>query len=300
MSVVSVGSGPIDTSFLDCLYTGGRLTGEHRDAILSGSDPSKYGLIPYDLYTLTLGRLGSADRAGFLVGPIRVFSAARTYQAGDLVLYRAGSAEPFALLQARSQVPPGTLPAAGLFWSLIVSPTPSVIEIFDTATRYWVGSIVLYQPPGAQRAGLYQLYQAAMPGTVPSAAAWWRPLSSPGPGVLLETDLVNPALAAVTIDESGALFQDVTAGVALPPISVPAGRRYRFTVSEIVPAVTGGSTPTDCHARVDIVAAESALAIGGVSVVLTPWWVRIPTANAYGPLARAAGTLAVRLRVELI
>lgn len=299
MGIITVGAGQIDTSFLDCLYTGGRLSAAQRDSILAGSDPSAYGLNPYDLYNLTCGRLGGRERAPAAFGLILLYSASSRYQAGDIVRYQAAGEAAPGLFQARQGVPAGTLPTAPGFWSPVVSPRPPIMAEYTPGLPYAPGALVTYNPAGTQRAGLYQLVQPAASGTPPTQAQW-RALASAGPVVLLETDLLNPALAQVDIDESGALFQDVTAGVALPAVRVPASRRYVYSVSEIAPALSGGATPTDCHARVEIVVAESIQADGGVSVVATPRWVRIPIANASGPGAHAAGTLTARLRLELL
>lgn len=68
---VRAGAHWIDSTFLDALYGGGRLGPSQRSAILDGADPSLFCLGAYDLFVLTLGRLGARDTrqtAGHLVG----------------------------------------------------------------------------------------------------------------------------------------------------------------------------------------------------------------------------------------
>lgn len=57
--LVWCGDGVINTTFLDALYGGGKLTAEQRSEILAGRDPLSYGLSQYDLCALTCGRFGS-------------------------------------------------------------------------------------------------------------------------------------------------------------------------------------------------------------------------------------------------
>jgi len=61
VGAVRAGGHWIDSTFLDALYGGGRLSASQRSAILDGADPSQFCLSDYDLFALTLGRLGARD-----------------------------------------------------------------------------------------------------------------------------------------------------------------------------------------------------------------------------------------------
>jgi len=107
----------IDVSFLDSLYAGGKLTPANRDAILAGSDPSVYGLSQYDLYYLTVGRLGSKSALpAACFSLIVAWSATSAYQAGQIVTYQPVGAAGVQLYQASVLAPAGTLPTNTTYW----------------------------------------------------------------------------------------------------------------------------------------------------------------------------------------
>lgn len=300
--LVSVGGGVIDTSFLDALYTGGRLTAGQRDAILAGSDPSAYGLNSYDLYNLTNGRLGSRGAASTCMPLILAWAAAATYQVGQVVTYQPPGSAGVGLYQAQQTVPVNTPPTTAGYWVQLVSPNLPIIAAWSELTNYQPGQLVIYQPPGTQSAGLYQC-KATPPtaGTLPTAVAYWQNLVSPGPVVLYDADVLNPTLAGLSAPASGVFGQLNTSGTALPAITIPAGKRYRLIAGEIRPNLAGGSSPTDCHFRLELLAAETANAVDGtVSLVITPRWAQLATANAQAIAAQSANLFAARVRVELL
>lgn len=300
--LVSVGGGVIDTSFLDALYTGGKLTAGQRDAILSGSDPSSYGLNAYDLWNLTNGRLGSKSAASSSMPLILAWVATVVYQVGQVVTYQPPGSAGVGLYQAQQTVPVNTPPTTAGYWVQLVSPTAALISPYSELASYQVGQLVIYQPLGTQAAGLYQA-KVAPPqvGIAPTVTSYWQQLVSPGPVVLFDADLLNPALAGLSAPASGVLGQLNTSGSALSAITIPAGRRYRLTVGEVRPNVAGGSTPTDSHFRLELLAAETLNAVDGtVSLVITPRWAQIATANAAAIAAQAANLFAARARVELV
>lgn len=61
VGAVRAGGHWIDSTFLDALYGGGRLGPSQRSAILDGADPAQFCLSDYDLFALTLGRLGARE-----------------------------------------------------------------------------------------------------------------------------------------------------------------------------------------------------------------------------------------------
>lgn len=298
--LVRVGGGEIDTSFLDALYAGGKVTAQQRDSLLAGSDPGAVGLNAYDLWNLTNGRLGSRNTVGACMQLILAWSLATAYQAGALVTYQPPGAPGVGLYQAQQAVPAGTTPTTSGYWVQITSPTAAPIAIYSDTGVYLLGQIVTYQPPGTQNMGLYQV-KVALPsvGVQPTVSAFWQVLVSPGPVVLVDVDVQNPALGLIAAGGAGILGQDNTVGSVLPTILLPAGRRYRITVSEVCPNVNGGSTPTDCHFRVEALAAET-VTNNGTALVISPRWVRVGTANNAAIAAVTALAFTARVRVELV
>lgn len=296
--LIRVGGGEIDTSFLDALYTGGKVTAQQRDSILAGSDPGAVGLNAYDLWNLTNGRLGSRNTLASCLALISAWSLAVSYQAGVLVTYQPPGAPAAGLYQAQQGVPAGTTPTTSGYWVQIVSPTAALVAAYSDTGVYLVGQIVTYQPPGTQNMGLYQV-KVAPPavGVQPTVSAFWQVLVSPGPVVLLDVDVQNPALAAVAAGGAGILSQESTVGAVLPTIVLPSNRRYRIIVTEVSPNVDGGSTPTDCHFRVEALAAET-VTNSGKAVVITPRWVRVGVGNNGAIALQAAGAYTARIRVE--
>lgn len=298
--LVRVGGGEIDTSFLDALYAGGKVTAQQRDSLLAGSDPGAVGLNAYDLWNLTNGRLGSRTTQATCMPLILAWSLATAYQAGAVVTYQPPGAPAVGLYQAQQAVPAGTTPTTSGYWAQLVSPTAAPIAVYSDTGVYLVGQIVLYQPPGTQNMGLYQV-KVALPsvGVPPTVSAFWQVLVSPGPVVLIDVDVQNPALGAIAAGGAGILGQDNVVGTVLPTIILPAGRRYRVTVTEVCPNANGGSTPTDCHFRLEALAAET-VTNSGTALVITPRWVRIGTANNAAIAAVAALAFTARVRVELV
>lgn len=298
--LIRVGGGEIDTSFLDALYAGGKVTAQQRDSILAGSDPGAVGLNAYDLWNLTNGRLGSRNTLATCMALIAAWSLAVSYQAGALVTYQPPGAPGVGLYQAQQAVPAGTTPTTSGYWAQIVSPTTAPIAVYSDTGVYLVGQIVTYQPPGTQNMGLYQV-KVALPsvGIQPTVSAFWQVLVNPGPVVLMDVDVQNPTLGAVAAGGAGILGQDSTVGTVLPTIILPANRRYRITVTEVCPNNDGVSTPTDCHFRVEALAAET-VTNSGKALVITPRWVRVATANNAAIAAVTALAFAARVRVEMV
>jgi hypothetical protein len=177
--------------------------------------------------------------------------------------------------------------------------TFGLIPAYSPTTVYPSGSIVSYQPPGTQYPGYYQSTVGNAPaGTLPTNLNFWQVIASPGPVVLIETDLLNPALAAVAAAGAGIAGIQNTSGTAVATITVPAGKRYKVTVSEARPNTAGTSMATDCNVDVVPLIAETLNADGTVSLVVTPRWTQLSTANNSAIAAVAASFLSARLRVE--
>jgi hypothetical protein len=135
-AIKTIGGYKIDVSFLDALYAGNKLTASQRDAILGGSDPSGFGLSQYDLYYLTVGRLGSRTTPTTSSLPaIGAYNPALSYAVGALVTYAAPGVQVGGVYQALQQVPPqgsapggaSSLPSNVAYWSVVVPPGPVVL-----------------------------------------------------------------------------------------------------------------------------------------------------------------------------
>ena len=166
--ILYVGGGQIDTAFLDALYTGAKVTAAQRDAIMAGSDPSAVGLNAYDLYYLTVGRLGSRVAAAVGFPIIAIYSASTVYQAGQIVIFQPPGTVQVGLYQAGINVPVGTAPTVVAYWTQLSSPQAAPIAIFNGTTAYQANTLVAFQPPGTQNLGLYQALVAPPVGTLPS------------------------------------------------------------------------------------------------------------------------------------
>jgi hypothetical protein len=246
-NITTAGGFRVDVSFLDALYAGGKLSAAQRDAILTGSDVTSFGLSQYDLYYLTVGRLGSR-----------------------------------------------TAPTAAL----------GIIALWLSTTTYSAGQIVSFQPPGTQRQALYQASASGggPAGTPPTNTTFWTALTDPGPVVLFDGDVTNPALAAVAAAGAGIPSLQKTDGTALAAIVVPAGRRYRIWVSQVRPVTPGQAAPNDSAVLVDFSPSEAIASDGtnNVNLTLTPRWRQLSSANNAAIAAVAVGALSVRLRVEQV
>lgn len=292
----------VDTAFLDALYTGGKLTAVARDTILAGGDPSIYGLIPYDLYVLTCGRLGYRNASTSVTVPVvPLFSSTTTYQAGQMVLFPVPGGQ--ALYQAQQAVPAGTTPPAAGYWVQLAGPqSMASIAMYSGTTAYAPGQLVIYQQPGTQTFAIYLCQVQTVAGVLPTVTANWLAVTNPGPVVLFDADVTNPALATIATPASGVLGLQSTSGTALGPITIPAGRRYRIQTFNPRPAAALTSMPTDSNIQVFALAAESAIgdSTGNVVLTITPRWTQTATANTAGVAAVAAGLLTARVRVELL
>lgn len=56
--IIVCGGHLLDSTFLDALYGGHKVTACQRSELLAGADPAAFGLNDYDLWWLTCGRLG--------------------------------------------------------------------------------------------------------------------------------------------------------------------------------------------------------------------------------------------------
>lgn len=298
-SIPTVGGNQIDISFLDALYAGGKLTPAARDALLTGQDPSQFGLSAYDLFYLTCGRLGSKSAiAGSCFSLVLAFSLAAAYQPGQIVTYQPQGASGVGLYQAVQAVPAGTLPTNTAYWLQLASPTAQLVPTWSSTATYPVGQIVTYAAQNGP-IGLYQVTSAPPAGTLPTNATYWVPLNTPGPQALLDVDVLSPALASVSAPGSGILAVQQTSGTVLAGLIVPAGRAYKVTVSEIRPNNRGGSTPTDSNVRLVPLISEQINGDGSTTVTITPRWSQAATANNASIAAVSALSLAVRLTVTL-
>ena len=300
-SIQTIGGFALDTAFLDALYGGGKVTQTQRDALLSGTDPSSVGLNQYDLWVLSVGRLGSRSGGSCCTMPIAAWSGSSAYTVGQLVTYQPPGATASGLYQASVAVPAGTLPTAVAYWNVLATPTQNVIPFYSPQIAYQPGAIVEYIPPGAQNPGLYQVAFAAPMGTLPTATAYWTQLVSPGPSVLYDADITNPSLAALADSSSGVLAVQKTNGPALTTLTVPQNRQYKLIIQSPRPATHPSSLATDHALNVVGLVAETPAPDGvSTSLTITPAWFQTAFANATSIAAVAAGTVAVRVRVELI
>lgn len=178
----------------------------------------------------------------------------------------------------------------------------AVVPTFSANATYTQGQIVQYQPTGARTPGLYQVTAASVPaGTLPTNIAYFVALIPAGPVVLYEAELQNPALSAVSAAGASILAQQNTTGTALPAFIVPAGRSYRFSTSDVRPAIRNGSTlPVDAHLWVEFTIVETLNQDGTTTVAMTPRWVQIATGNNAAINLVTAATLAARVCIELI
>jgi hypothetical protein len=206
------------------------------------------------------------------------------------------------LYQASGQVPAGFLPTVTSAWTQLVSATPGAIPVYSSTTTYPLGQFVQYTPSGAQLPGLYQVILANAPaGTLPTNATYFVQVVSPGPQVLFDADITNPSLAAVSAPGAGIPSIQKTNGTALAALTVPPGRGYKLIIQDPRPATRGTSLATDHMLRL-LGAISEAQAADGVSwnVTITPYWFQEAFANNSAIAAVSTGTVAVRLRVELI
>ncbi len=296
-----IGGNPLDTAFLDALYAGGKLTPTQRDAILTGSDPSTFGLSQYDLYYLTVGRLGSKSSSCCAMPLITAFALSVPYQQGQLVTYQPAGAPGLGVYQATTSVPAGTVPPNPAYWLTVVSPTAPIIPLYSATTAYPRGALVLWQAPGTQSVVLYQAAVDAPAGSLPSNGQYWLALQAQSPTVLYDADVLNPALSAASAAGANILTLQKTNGSALPTFTVPAGRGYKVIVQEPRPANRGQSLATDHALRLVAFSAEQQASDGvSWSVTITPGWFQTAFANNAAIAAVAANAVAVRVRVELI
>lgn len=123
-----IGGFKLDKSFLNALYAGGKISAQQRESILQGADVSTLLLSQYDLFYLTVGRLGSRTAAASLK-LIPLFLATAVYAVGDLVQYQpAGTSAP-GLYQAVVAPPVGTLPTDNrYFQAIIAAPVSPLID----------------------------------------------------------------------------------------------------------------------------------------------------------------------------
>ena len=298
-----IGGQKVDVAFVDALYAGGKLTALQRESILTGSDPSLCGLNQYDLYYVTVGRLGSRLTAAAL-GLIAAWSLTTAYTAGQIVLYTETGNTQGSLFQAQSAVPAGTAPTNTSYWSRLVGPGVGMsIVQYDPAVSYATGQFVTYTPSGGTPT-IYKATAQTQAGALPSAGGAWGPVTNPGAVVLFESEAVtNPALAAVSA-VSAVVGIQTTPGSGLATFTVPSGRRYRLTVSTPRPVTAGQSTPSDSTVVVTASVSEQAgQDLSGntiYQVTVTPRWLQVAGAANQAIGAVAAGTLAVRVRVELL
>jgi hypothetical protein len=197
---------------------------------------------------------------------------------------------------------------------------PSLYPNWNSTTQFSQGQILQYQPTGCQNMGLYQVTAAPPLGTPPTNAfgvvngTYFVQLASPGPVVLLDQQVLNPAFPAVTTASTpvtavvSAPSVQETDGTALAAFIVPAGHRYNILNYRPRPATAGGSMPTDSRVDIDWNCVETATAdgTGNMSVVITPKWTQTSKQSAVTSAATNAiaavgvGTLAARCRVELL
>jgi len=199
--------------------------------------------------------------------------------------------------------------------STVTTAGLSLIPAYNAASSYPQYQLVTFQPPGCQNAALYQAVQAvpangasiaggAAINALPTNTAYWTQLTNPGPVVLYDADVLNPALASAAGVASVPSTAE-TDGTALAALTIPAGRRYKILELGVHPAVAGGAMPADQKVDVDAYCVEVLNADGSVTLTVTPRWYQFQKAavsatssgNSYG--AVGAGTLVARLRIEL-
>lgn len=218
-SIRTVNNFEVDVSFLDALYAGGKISCNTRDRILAGADPAGFGLSEYDLYYLTVGRLGSksACAPACACAIIAAFVLTTSYKKGDLVSYTPPGAENAGLYQAASDnVPVGTVPTVTTYWTQITSPGPLYLYNSDITNPVLTA---IAAPGGAEAATI--VASAAYAGsalaalTVPSGRRYRAYVSEPRPSTpgqsMTATEVVKVNLRCVeTLNTDGTVSLVIT------------------------------------------------------------------------------------------
>lgn len=181
-----------------------------------------------------------------------------------------------------------------------------IVVDYKYMQAYFRGDLVRYSPNNNRWPGVYQVTVLAVAQDITPVPAsgvglnpGWAEVVRPGPALIAEIDVLNPALSAVGAQANITGIRGA-AGTALGAMTIRSGKRYRLTITEPRPANIGQSMATDSVVKLFAGCAEVLNADGTVTLTITPRWEAVSTAINVDLAAIAANTLTARICIEEI